>query len=134
MTNFYSLKEPWFWNANQSGALKFVSTNLTDVEVNGNQYSSVDLSGQSNLQFFWGWDNQLTNLVITGCVNLLELKAQNNKLPTAVLDNLLAFLDTSCPNLQIVDLHNNAQPPSAAGCAHVANLINRGVIVYSDCP
>jgi len=136
MTNFYSLREPWFWNANQSGALKFVSTNLTDVEVQGNQYSSVDLSGQANLQFLWCGGNQITNLVITACTNLLELKAENNQLSAATLDNLLAFLDTSCPNLQVVDLHGNAQPPSAAGCAHAASIMNRpgGVTVYTDCP
>jgi hypothetical protein len=134
MTNFYSLKEPWFWNANQSGALKFASSNLTDVEVQGNHYDFVDLSGQKNLQFFWGGDNNITNLVITGCVNLLELKAGNNQLPSSVLDSLLAFLDTSCPNLQLVDLHSNAQPPSAAGCSHATNLRNRNVIVYEDCP
>src|SRR5207248_2645333 len=85
-------------------------------------------------QFLWAENNNLTNLVLTGCAGLLELRAQNNLLSTAQLDTLLAVLDSSAPGLQLVNLINNAQFPSAAGYTHYANLTNRGVTVYLDFP
>ena len=134
LTNFYSLKEPWFWNTHQSGALKFVSTNLTDVEVQGNYYTFADLGGQANLQFFWADGNQLTNVVLSGCTRLQDLRMPNNLLPRPILDNLLKFLDTSCPDLQFVDLSSNFELPSALGYQSYTNLINRGVSVLLDFP
>jgi hypothetical protein len=134
LTNFYALQELWVWNANQSGALTFVSTNLTDVEIYNNYYTSADFSGQSNLQFLWAENNYFTNLVLTGCSGLLELRAQNNLLDTPVLDALLTVLDTSAPDLQLVNLMNNAGLPSSVGYSHYASLTNRGVNVYVDFP
>jgi hypothetical protein len=134
MTNFYSLKEPWFWNANQGGALKFVSTNLTDVEVYINHYDSADFTGESQMWECWVYQNNLTNLIIDGCPSLQTFDAHNNLLPGTVLDNVLAALDTSATNLSFADLRNNAQTPSYIGYAHFANLTNRGASVYVDWP
>jgi hypothetical protein len=134
MTNFYLLREPWIWHNNQSGALKFVSTNLTDVETWGNHYTFADFSGQPNLQICWVQDNLLTNIPMTGCVALQNFQAQNNQLSSAVLDTLLAELDNSCPDLSYVDLSANAGFPSAIGFSHYSNLTNRGVTVYIDLP
>lgn len=134
MTNFYSLREPWIWHNNQSGALKFVSTNLTDVETWGNYYTFADFSAQTNLQICWVNNNLLTNLLISGCVALQNLQAQNNQLSSAVLDTLLTELDNSCPDLVYVDLTVNAEFPSAVGFGHYSNLTNRGVTVYIDLP
>jgi hypothetical protein len=134
MTNFYSLREPWIWHNNQSGALKFVSTNLTDVETWGNYYTFADFSGQTNLQVCWVDKNLLTNLDISGCVALQSLQAQNNQLSSSVLDTLLTELDNACPDLSYVDLTMNAEFPSAVGFSHYSNLTNRGVTVYVDFP
>jgi hypothetical protein len=134
MTNFYSLREPWIWHNNQSGALKFVSTNLTDVETWGNYYTFADFTGQTNLQICWTQDNLLTNLLINGCVALQNLQAQNNQLSSSVLDTLLTELDNTCPDLSFVDLTMNAEFPSAVGFSHYSNLTNRGVTVYIDLP
>jgi hypothetical protein len=134
MTNFYSLREPWIWHNNQSGALKFVSTNLTDVETWGNYYTFADFSGQTNLQICWVQDNLLTNLVISGCVALQNLQAQNNQLSSAELDTLLTELDNACPDLSYVDLTMNAEFPSAVGFSHYSSLTNRGVTIYVDWP
>jgi hypothetical protein len=133
MTNFYSLQEPWIWNANQNGPLSFVSTNLTDVEIQGNHYTSADLGQQANLQLFWAENNDLTNIILTGCVSLLEIRAPNNQLPGTVIDQLLTDAE-SASNLQFVDLSQNAELPSALGYFHYANLTNRGVTVYIDFP
>jgi hypothetical protein len=134
MTNFYSLREPWIWHNNQSGALKFVSTNLTDVETWGNYYNYADLSGQTNLQICWFQDNLLTNILMSGCVALQNFQAQNNQLRSSALDTLLAELDNSCPDISYVDLTVNAEFPSAIGFSHYSNLTNRGVTVYVDLP
>src|SRR5262249_49849443 len=133
-TNFYSLQEFWVWNANQSGDLTFVSTNLTDVEIYNNYYTSADFSGQANLQLLWAENNNFTNLILTGCTGLLEVRAQNNLLPSAVLDAILAFLDMSAPNVSFVDLSQNAGFPSATGYSHYSSLTNRGVAVNLDFP
>ena len=133
LTNFYSLQEFWIWNANQSGALTFVSTNLTDVEVFNNRYSYADFTGQSNMVICQVNDNQLTNLVLDGCTALQLLEAQNNRLTTAALDRILAWLDSSAPNLQSVNLAGNLEFPSSNGYAHYTNLSQR-VFVNLDFP
>src|SRR5262249_50067225 len=107
MTNFYSLKEPWFWNANQRGALKFVSTNLTDVEVFNNHFTSADFSNEKNMFELLIHQNSLTNLTITGCSALELFDAHDNQLPSSVLDAILAELDLNCPAVNYADLTSN---------------------------
>jgi hypothetical protein len=133
LTNFYSLREPWFWNCNQSGALKFVSTNLTDVEVFNNHYYSADFTGQSNMVELQIMGNVLTNLVIAGCTALQDFEANDNQLPTPVIDTLLTFLDTSCSNINYINLGNNS-PPSGVGYAHYVSLTNQGINIVIDLP
>lgn len=134
LTNFYSLQEPWFWHANQRGALTFVSSNLTDVEVFGNEYTFADFSNQSNMFECLVNGNFLTNLVVSGCRKLQWLDASQNFLPTAVLDRLLSTLDSSAPELTTLDLSSNAELPSSQGYKHYHNLRNRGVSVRVDLP
>ncbi len=134
MTNFFSLRELWIWNANQSGALTVVSSNFTDVELQNNAYTSANFSGQTNLQILWIFNNSLTNLLVHGCGSLQDLEAEQNQLPRSALDSILAFLDASAPDLQILDLTGNAEFPSPAGYAHYTNLLNRGVAAYVDFP
>jgi len=134
MTNFFSLRELWIWNANQGGALTIVSTNFTDVELQNNYYTDANFSGQTNLQILWIFDNALTNLIVNGCASLQDLEAERNQLPGATLDSILSFLDSSAPDLQTVDLTDNAGFPSPAGYAHYTNLLNRGVAAYVDFP
>jgi hypothetical protein len=141
MTNFYSLKEPWIWHDNQSGHLSFVSTNLTDVEVWGNDYTSSDFTGQSNMTILWAYENSLTNLVITGCTALQDFEAENNNLPSDVLNQIVIDLQ-SCPALQFVNLTHqtvNSTPdagfltsPSALNA--YTNLVNQHVRIFVDWP
>jgi hypothetical protein len=133
LTNFYSLQELWIWNDSQSGTLKPVSTNLTDVEFNDNYYEVADFSNQTNLQICLAYNNSLTNLVLTGCNSLQTLDAQNNNFTTEGMDKLLLTLE-SLPSLQFANLGNNPALPSAAGYASYNNLIDRGVVVYVDQP
>jgi hypothetical protein len=132
MKDFYSLQECYLWNAHQSGALSFVSTNLTDVRAWQNAYTSADFSGQPKLTNCELYENRLTQLVLTTCANLEILDVHQNQLPTPVLDQLLALLDTTGTNLTRVDLSQNAGPVSSAGRVHYQNLVNRGVDVRVD--
>src|SRR4029078_11759609 len=50
--------------------------------------------------------------------------ANANFLPTPVIDTLLTFLDTSCPNVTNINLANTS-PLSGVGYAHFVNLSNR---------
>lgn len=134
MTNFYSLQEFWVWNANQSGALNFVSTNLTDVEIHHNAYTSADFSGQANLTLLLANDNRLTSLNLTGCRSLDTLDAQNNQFTTAALDQILATLDNPDFAIHTVNLAGNPNFASAAGLRHYTNLTDRGVFVNLDFP
>jgi hypothetical protein len=134
LTNFYSLQEPWFWHANQQGALTFVSSNLTDVEVFGNEYVFADFSNQSNMFECLVNGNFLTNLIVSGCRGLTWLDASENYLPTAVLDKILATLDAQARGLTNLDLSNNAELPSSLGYKHYTNLVHRGAFVNVDWP
>jgi hypothetical protein len=134
MTNFFSLQELWIWNANQSGSLTFVSTNLTDVEVHHNAYTYADFRGQTNLVICQINDNRLTNLLLDGCRSLETLEAQNNQLTTAALDRILATLDNPSFAIRSINLAGNAKLASAAGLVHYANLTQRGVFVNLDLP
>ena len=128
MTNFLSLQELYIWNDNQSGPLQMVSTNLTDVRANSNNFTAADFTGQRNLWRLNLFQNSLTNLVINGCIGMEYLDVHSNQLPSSVLDTLLQALE-SAPNLQSVDLRWNAQPPSSAGYGYYSNLVKRGVTV-----
>ncbi len=132
LQNLFSLREFYVWNDNQSGALSFVSTNLTDVRAQDNAYTDADFSGHSNLVSCWVHNNRLKTLQLNGCTGLQELDAHHNQLTAEVLDRLLALLDTTAPNLRSVDLSQNAGRPSSVGYAHYTNLVNRGVRVTLD--
>ncbi len=134
MTNFYSLQEPWIWHDNQSGHASFVSTNLTDVEIWGNNYTSADFTDQKNLFFLQTQDNNLTNLVLAGCTRLQYIEAQNNQLPPEVLDRILLDLEL-CPDLSYVNLTGNSIP-SPVGLNAYTNLLSRGasLVIYVDLP
>jgi hypothetical protein len=134
MTNFFSLRELWIWDDNQSGALTAVSTHLTDVKANDNYYTSADFTGQANLENCWLFNNSLTNLVITGCVGLKDLDAHNNQLTGPVLDAILVELAASAHDLQTVNLSQNAEFPSQIGLTAYTNLLNSDVVVQLDLP
>lgn len=135
MTNFFALRELYIWNDNQSGRLAPVSTNLIDLQAADNRYASADLSGKDQLVYCNFSGNRLTNLVLTGCTSLRMLDVHGNRLGTAQLDELLAFLDTSAPHLESAQLDFNAARPSAEGYAHYSNIFDRiEGRIYVDCP
>ena len=133
-TNFFSLQEYYIWNDNQSGVLAPVSKVLADLQAFNNQFTSADLSDKPALRNINLSNNALTNLVLEGSAAVINLDAHSNRLPTEVLDTLLTVLDASAPDLQTVDLSQNAGCPSAEGIAHADSLAARGVSVQIDRP
>ena len=134
MGNFTALRELYIWNDNQDGTLTVGSHVLADVAAYGNRFSGADLSDQPQMWNCQLNDNQLTSISLTGCNQLVQLNLRNNLLPPAVLDAVLATLDTDAPLLVFADLSGNAGTPTAAGLAHYANLVARGAGVVIDLP
>ena len=123
ITNFYSLEELIVSYDSQSGALAIPSTNLISVNASGNAYSAADFTGQSTLSECLLYDNELTNLTLSGCSGLRYLDAHNNRISSIPLMDCtgLYYLDlhdnqltntvlNGCAGLQLVDLHNNRLP------------------------
>jgi hypothetical protein len=143
-SEFPSLKEFWFWRANQSGSLAVSSTNLTSVqlytsfsETPVNTFTNADFHGQLNLtNLEIGFMlNTFTNLNIAGCSNLTQLDAQSNGLPTAVIDSVLTNLDAMGAHPGYVNLYGtNNQWPTPAGLVSVTNLLNKGWAVEWNGP
>ncbi len=132
LTNFYSVQQLYIWNDNQKGEFKTCSTNLMDLWAEQNQFTSADLTGQSNLWNCRLYDNTLTNLIITGCSGLRFLDVHNNLLTTRALDAILAELDSGALSLERADLSGNPEYPSAVGYTHYTNLTARGAQVILD--
>ncbi len=61
-------------------------TNLQELYCNGNQLTSLDLTGLSELANLDCSDNQLTSLNIIDCESLIELRAHHNHLTTLELN------------------------------------------------
>jgi Leucine-rich repeat (LRR) protein len=99
ITNFYSLEELIVSYDSQSGALAIPSTNLISVNASGNAYSVADFTGRSTLSECLLYDNQLTNVMLSGCTGLQYLDAHNNRISSIDL--------TDCPGLDYLDLHDN---------------------------
>ena len=149
LANFPNLSELLIWNDNQTGVLRIPATHSTNrvyIAADGNQYTSLDLSGALtniyshavvNLQ-----DNQLSAVTIDGCCQINELNLMNNQLSAATLDTLLTTLDALGKSSDhigegerlLVDLRGNAVPGDT-GCDHARNLVDKGWTVLAEgCP
>ena len=130
LSSLTNLQDLFLWDANQTGALTFPGTNLVDVEIYTNGFTSVDVSGQRNLMWLYANSNALSSVLLTNCVNLHEVELQNNQLGNDALDNILAALDASgmSGNTNHVFLDHNPGYPSASGLQRKSNLYGRGVV------
>ena len=146
MTLFPNIAELFIWDDNQTGALRLPATNPTlEVRIlaDGNQYTSLDLSGAlanaTATAVVSFRNNNLSAVNITGCSQITELYLENNQLDAATLDTLLATLDALGrsennlgPGGQLrVDLRGNATP-SATGLAHAQTLAAKGWTVWVE--
>lgn len=74
-------------------------------------------------------NGSLSYLNIDSHMRLTELKAQNNKLPTSIVDSILASLAADGSRKGSVNLQNNSAPSSRA---NIDTLESRGWTVLTD--
>lgn len=89
----------------------------------------LDLLNNLNLVNLDCSNGSLSYLNIDSHGRLTELKAQNNNLPTSVVDNILASLEANGLNNGSVDLRNNSAPTSRTA---IDLLESRGWTVLTD--
>ena len=137
LSSLYSLQDLYLWNNNQKwpiNASTLPSTNLTDVEIYGNGFESVDFSGQSNLYWLDAQNNALTNVLLTNCSRLYEVNLTNNLLGSNALDNVLLALDTAGSRNGVLLFNGNPGTPSDTGWAGARSLQTKGWYVIPAPP
>lgn len=98
---------------------RLIAHNLTRLDLLNNlKLVNLDCSNGS-----------LSYLNINSHMRLTELKAQNNKLSTGTVDNILASLEATGLNNGSVDLRNNSAPSSRTA---IDLLESRGWTVLTD--
>jgi Leucine-rich repeat (LRR) protein len=131
-------------------------TNLTYLQVYGNNLTSLDISGQTSLilldsqsnsiislnvtgctalQTLYCNSNSIVALNLTGCTSLLDVDCNTNVLPVSVVNSILVHLDSGGLNGGNVDLEYQtpAAPPSGiAAILARSHLVSRGWTVTTD--
>ncbi|NTV21945.1 MAG: hypothetical protein HGB03_00015 [Candidatus Yonathbacteria bacterium] len=136
MSHFPLLEELWIWNDNQTGTLAPTSTVLRSVQAYDNHYTAADFSGlfpvgraaEVNVN-----GNELTSLDVSDSPGIMWLYARDNDLGRDAVDAVLHELATVAGghNSGVLDLRGNTAP-SATGFADVAILQARGWTVSVD--
>jgi hypothetical protein len=97
----------------------------------GNNITTLNCSGLSNVVLLACQSNGMTSLNISGMSSLIQFRADNNSLSQSQIDNLLATL-VSVGNFNgQCDIDGNTAP-SAAGITNKNILISRGWTVVTD--
>ena len=78
--------------------------NLTDLNCQENQLTSLDLSNNTALTWLWCSNNQLTSLDVSGCAALEELGCGGNQLTSLDVSNNTALEILSCGDNQFTTL------------------------------
>jgi hypothetical protein len=97
------MRELWIWYDNEfGGALNLnstVCTNLESVQSWYDHFTSLDVSGQTNLKELWlgsPWATstslEMTNLIVSGCSNLVDVRADYMGLSQPAVDGVLLSL------------------------------------------
>ena len=146
MSLFPNISELFIWNDNQTSSIR-ISSSSKDRNIaflaRGNHYTNLNLQGA--LQISTGIatvdfsNNLLANVDLTGCVQITNLKLQNNQLSTNEADEILATLDNLGRTRDNIDSDTlyvnisgggNAQP-SQAGYDSAVSLSKKGWTVVA---
>jgi len=103
-----SLRQLWVWrDYSYVDNIVLTVTNsprLESVEAFGNYFQSADFTGQTNLDHIYLESNPgMTNLVISGCAALKQVRAHSDSLPTSVVDAILIWLDQTGVHTNVTD-------------------------------
>ena len=71
-----------------------IFTALTTLTCNGNELTSLDVSGMTSLTKLTCYNNQLTVIDVSGCTALTTLDCYTNQLTGAAVDALINILPT----------------------------------------
>ncbi len=148
MTQFPNISELFIWNDNQTGSIRIPSSSTDrgiSFQASDNYYTNLNLQGalqrSNNIATVDFSNNLLTNVDITGCVQITNLNLQNNRLSQSEVDEILATLDSLGRNSNNtpswVELYVNIsgsgnQQPSQTGYASALSLSNKGWTVVSN--
>lgn len=82
---------------------------LTQLFVQGNQLSIIDVSNNENLQIFWCFNNMLPTIDVTKNLNLISLRCEGNDLTALDLSNSSELNVLTCENnrLSVLDVSAN---------------------------
>ncbi len=148
MSQFPNISELFIWNDNQSGSIRIPSSSMDrriSFRASGNYYTNLNLQGalqrSNNIATVDFSNNLLTNVDISGCVQITNLNLQNNQLSQSEVDETLATLDSlgrssnnipSWTELYVNISGGGNQQPSQAGYASAISLSNKGWTVVSN--
>ena len=91
-----------------SGIEYFV--NLTSLDCQKNQLTSLDVSSLTNLSNLYCQNNQLTSLNVSSLTNLSILYCQNNQLKTLDVSQNPALWNLNCSNNRLTELNVSNNP------------------------
>ena len=98
----------WSRNITDTTGLELM-TSLTDLELGGNQFTSIDLSKNVNLTGLGLWGNLLTSIDLSKNVNLTELYLYNNQLTSIDISKNVNLTELNLTENQLtsIDLSKN---------------------------
>ena len=104
VTEFLSGKEIFLEALGDTVVLK---GKITELDCCGNQLTSLDVRGLTDLQELYCWENRLTSLNLQGLSRLWFLHCDDNQLISLNLKGVTALRWLSCENnrLSILDIH-----------------------------
>lgn len=120
---------------------------ITQLEVYGNQLTSLTIDGAKDLFILKCYNNKIASLDVSGCPELTNLDAQNNKLSTINLsantklesvnlntNELVSAVAGALPSLAKLDLsHNQLSEIELDGCPALNTLkLNNNNFEYID--
>lgn len=125
---FTKVDELYIPNTGQTGVFQPVSTHLTDVKANDNQFTGANFSGKFKVGEYGSLvirNNSLISLDISNNIDLQYIDARNNLLSQSETDNILKIMDSYNSHNGYLLLTENAMP-SNVGNASKNNLTARG--------
>jgi len=132
---FPVIEELWISNNDLIGKLRVRSPVFSSLWGTGNHWTEADFTGcfptLSDSGSIELDGNELTSLIITGCIGLDTLSASDNHLSAEMVTSVLQVLDAGGNTGGTVDLSGNAIP-TAAGITAASNLTGKGWTVTID--
>ena len=107
-----------------------IFTALTTLTCNGNELTSLDVSGMTSLTKLTCYNNQLTVIDVSGCTALTTLDCYTNQLTGAAVDALINILPT-VSNGKFTLLSTSKDESNTWTVAQVKAAKSKGWTVYS---